>query len=56
MLSRIKLNPPEIRRALLELDDQKLTIDELKAMSRQLPTRDEASHCLLQELPILTQM
>lgn len=41
MLSRIKLGFPEIRRALLDIDDQKLSIDELRAISKQLPTADE---------------
>ena len=43
MLSRIKLSLPEIRRALLELDDDALTLDELKAISKQLPTSEEVS-------------
>lgn len=41
MLSRIKLNLEEIRRALLFVDDNKLTLDELRAISRQLPTPEE---------------
>ncbi|EEB96005.1 hypothetical protein MPER_04934 [Moniliophthora perniciosa FA553] len=42
MLSRIKnLGLSEIRLALLELDDEKLTVDELKAISKQLPTSEE---------------
>jgi diaphanous 1 len=41
MLSRIKMGYPEIRLALMEIDDEKLTIDELKAISKQLPTIEE---------------
>jgi len=41
MLSRIKLDLGEIRRALLDVDDSKLTPDELRAISRQLPTPEE---------------
>jgi hypothetical protein len=41
MLSRIKLDLEEIRRALLVMDDNKLTLDELRAISRQLPTPEE---------------
>lgn len=41
MLSRIKMGLPEIRRALLELDDIKLSIDDLRAISKQLPTTEE---------------
>ena len=41
MLSRIKLDLEEIRRALLDIDDSKLTPDELRAISRQLPTPEE---------------
>ena len=38
MLSRIKIGLSDIRKALLELDDQRLSIDDLRAISRQLPT------------------
>jgi len=41
MLARIKLSMPEIRRSLLEIDDQALSVDDLKAISKQLPTLDE---------------
>jgi diaphanous 1 len=41
MLSRIKLTPADIRKALLELDDNALSIDDLKAMERQTPTAEE---------------
>ncbi|THG98335.1 hypothetical protein EW026_g3828 [Hermanssonia centrifuga] len=43
MLARIKLDHPGIRKAILELDDEKLTIDELRAIGKQLPTSEEAS-------------
>lgn len=42
MLSRIKMNFPEIRKALLDLNDDKLSFDDLKAISKQLPTAEEA--------------
>lgn len=32
---------PQIRRALLEIDDVRLSVDDLKALSRQLPTSEE---------------
>jgi hypothetical protein len=41
MLSRIKLSFVDIRNALLELDDDKLHLDNLKAISKQLPTVEE---------------
>lgn len=41
MLSRVKIGLSDIRRALLELDDQKLSVDDLRAISRQLPTSEE---------------
>jgi hypothetical protein len=41
MLSRIKMSFPDIRKALLELDDHKLSYDDLKAISKQLPTSEE---------------
>jgi hypothetical protein len=41
MLSRIKLGLPEIRKALLDIDDEKLSVDDLKAIGRQLPTSEE---------------
>ncbi|PVF96346.1 FH2-domain-containing protein [Serendipita vermifera] len=41
MLSRIKLSNGEIRQSLLEIDDSKLSTDDLKAISKQLPTQEE---------------
>lgn len=43
MLSRIKLSNHDIRAAVLSLDDVRLSIDDLKAMSRQLPTQEEVA-------------
>jgi diaphanous 1 len=41
MLSRIKIGFPGICKALLEFDDSKLSVDDLKAISTQLPTSEE---------------
>ena len=41
MLSRIKLGFPEIRKALLDLGEKTLSVDDLKAISKQLSTTDE---------------
>jgi len=41
ILSRIKLTPVEIRKALLRIDDEALSVDDLKAMARQMPTSEE---------------
>jgi hypothetical protein len=43
MLSRIKLTPADIRKALLEVDDKALSVDDLKAMERQTPTAEEVA-------------
>lgn len=43
MLKKLKMTGPEIRKALLTLDDTKLTVDDLKNISRVLPTKDEVS-------------
>lgn len=43
MLSRIKLGLPDIRKALLDIDDEKLPVDDLKAIGRQLPTPEEVT-------------
>jgi diaphanous 1 len=34
---------PQIRKALLEMDDEQLSVDHLKAISKQLPTAEEES-------------
>lgn len=54
MLSRIKMGLPDIRKALLDLDDSKLSFDELKAISKHLPTVEEVqpSVCSPSELPL----
>ena len=41
MLSRIKLDLADIRLALLEVRDNQLTVDDLRAISKQLPTTEE---------------
>lgn len=43
MLSRIKLSNQDIRRALSSVDDSKLSVDDLQAIARQLPTNEEAT-------------
>jgi len=52
MLSRIKLGLPEIRKALLDMDDEKLSVDDLKAIGGQLPTSEEV-HILTPTLSIV---
>lgn len=44
MLARIKLDLPAIRQAILEIDDVKLSTDELKSLCKQLPTSEEVRH------------
>ncbi|KAG0366943.1 hypothetical protein BGZ54_004660 [Gamsiella multidivaricata] len=41
MLSRIKLTYPEMRIALMEISDEKLSIENLKAIKQYVPTSDE---------------
>ncbi|KAF9997306.1 hypothetical protein BGZ79_009002 [Entomortierella chlamydospora] len=41
MLSRIKLSYPDIRVALMEISDEKLSIENLKAIKQYVPTSDE---------------
>jgi diaphanous 1 len=41
MLARIKLGHQEIRKAVLEIDDGPLSTDDLRAMSKQLPSQEE---------------
>ncbi|KAG6373818.1 hypothetical protein JVT61DRAFT_5963 [Boletus reticuloceps] len=43
MLSRFKIEYSAVRQALLDLDDFVLSIDNLKAISKQLPTADEVT-------------
>lgn len=47
MLSRFKIGYSAIRQALLDLNDSILSIDELKAISKQLPTAEEVRESLL---------
>jgi hypothetical protein len=44
MLSRIKLSLPEIKKALLDIDDEKLGIDDLKALCKHVPTQEEVRY------------
>lgn len=47
---------PDIRKAIIELDDDKLSIDDLRAMSRYLPTREEVSyHCCTDSIRYLIE-
>ena len=41
MLARIKLDLPGIRKALVEINDEVLSVDDLRAISKQLPTAEE---------------
>lgn len=41
MLSRIRYSPDDIRQAILEINDDKLTIDDLKIIAKNLPTPEE---------------
>lgn len=41
MLSRIKYSLPDIRQALLEINDEKLSIDDLKIIGKNLPSPEE---------------
>jgi diaphanous 1 len=41
MLKKIKVDIKEIRKAILEVDDEKLSVDDLHFISKQLPTAEE---------------
>lgn len=41
MLSRVKMDLPDIRKALLEINDSKLSVDDLRAIAKQLPSQEE---------------
>ena len=43
MLTRMKLHQSDIRKALLAVDDNRLSTDDLKVISKQLPNQDEIS-------------
>lgn len=47
MLARLKLDLSVIRKAIMEIDDDKLSMDELKAIGKQLPTTEEVQFFLL---------
>ena len=53
MLSRFKISPLEIRQALLSLND-KMSIDDLKAINKQLPSPEEVRWSSLRFHPTLT--
>ncbi|PWN41049.1 hypothetical protein IE81DRAFT_315743 [Ceraceosorus guamensis] len=42
LLARIKLTFPQIRQAILELDEERLSLDNLRALKNCLPTTEEA--------------
>jgi diaphanous 1 len=44
MLSRIKKPNSQIRMSLLEINDEQLSIDDLKAIGKHLPTPEEVGH------------
>lgn len=41
MLARIRMDNEDIKKAILEVDDTKLSIDDIKSISKQLPTSEE---------------
>jgi diaphanous 1 len=41
MLARLKMGHVEIREAVLRIDDDRLSIDNLKALKHYAPTADE---------------
>lgn len=47
MLSRIKMTYPEIRVALMEILDHKLSIENLKAIKQYVPGGDEVSEVFI---------
>ena len=56
MLARIKLDLPTIRQAILEVDDDKLSSDELKSLGKQMPTPEEVDMTMeigMWDLPFL---
>ncbi|WVQ93958.1 hypothetical protein IAU59_001036 [Kwoniella sp. CBS 9459] len=42
MLTRLRLSPGKIRKAIMEVDDEVLEVDDLATLSRMLPTPEEA--------------
>lgn len=47
MLTRIKTTLPEIKHALLAVDDEALSIDNLKAIARAVPSPEEVLFLLV---------
>jgi hypothetical protein len=45
MLVRLRLSAKKIKRAVLEVDDEALTIDDLAMLARTIPSAEEVS-CL----------
>jgi diaphanous 1 len=43
MLARIKLPYPVIRKAILELDDNVLSVDNIRAIAQFVPTAEEVN-------------
>ena len=52
MLSRIRLSLPDIRQALLTIDDTLLSVDDLKAIAKHVPSSEEV-RTVLQNIMIL---
>lgn len=44
MLARLRMSHSAVREAILKLDDNRLTVDNLKAIKHYCPTPDEVSH------------
>jgi hypothetical protein len=42
MLVRLRMSAKKIKRAIMEVDDDTLTVDDLATLSRQLPSVEEA--------------
>lgn len=42
MLVRLRMSAKRIKRAILEVDDEALTVDDIATISRQTPSVDEA--------------
>lgn len=46
MLKTLKLTPAAIRDAILSVDDARLSVEDLTAISKQLPTAEEVGPAL----------
>jgi diaphanous 1 len=53
MLARLKMSPAKIKKAILEVDDEVLGVDDLATLGRMLPTPDEV--CLKAILCIVAE-